>query len=109
MAARGAISPDELPAHIRALDGTRQDEPTQAEDTLNAVGFVDDALLAGITQAIRTQNGSAATHLPAEMAPAILALDWDTPLKPRTPLLEDGRSSSTTAPGSRRPPRAAGS
>lgn len=86
----GAISPGELPARIRALDGTRLGEPTQAEDTLNAVGFVDDALLAGIAQAIRAQNGSAATYLPAEMAPAILALDWDTSLKPRMLLLDDG-------------------
>lgn len=86
----GAISPDELPARIRALDGTRQGEPTQAEDTLNAVGFVDDALLSGIADAIRAHNGQSATYLPSEMAPAILALSWDAGVKPRALLLSNG-------------------
>lgn len=36
------------------------------------------------------QNGLSVTYTPPEMAPAILALEWDVGYKPRAVLLADG-------------------
>ena len=44
-----------------------------------------------IGAAIRGQNGLEARYAPADMAAAILALEWDTRLKVRALLLDNGR------------------
>ena len=47
-------------------------------------------MFGSIAAAIRAQNGLTVKYTPAEMAPAILALEWDVGLKPRAVLLADG-------------------
>lgn len=54
------------------------------------VGTIQRTVLADIANAIRAQNGSAETYTPLEMPAAILALTWDTGVKMRALLLDDG-------------------
>lgn len=84
------IAVSQLAARVRALDGTKQGTPAQLGDRLGGVGFIEGATLAGLADAIRAQNGSTVTYRPSEMAPAILALSWNTALKPRALLLSNG-------------------
>lgn len=54
-----------------------------------AVGTIQRSVLTNIANAIRVQNGGTDTHLPSEMAPAVLALVWDVGVKMRAILLAD--------------------
>lgn len=81
--------PSEMAAAVLALDGTKAGTPYQAPAT-SGTGVISDAVFDGIADAIRAQNGLTETYKPAEMAPAILALSWDTGVKIRALLLADG-------------------
>ncbi|MEE1372177.1 MAG: hypothetical protein U0J93_02205 [Parolsenella sp.] len=78
-----------MAAAVLALDGT-QEGATLSKTADSGGGIVDDAYFSAIADAIRTQNGLAVKYTPAEMAPAILALEWDVGYKPRAVLLDDG-------------------
>lgn len=81
--------PSEMAAAVLALDGTKAGTPYQAPAT-SGTGVISDAVFDGIADAIRAQNGLSETYKPAEMAPAILALSWDTGVIIRALLLADG-------------------
>lgn len=81
--------PSEMAAAVLALDGTKAGTPYQAPAT-SGTGVVSDTVFDGIADAIRAQNGLSETYKPTEMAPAILALSWDTGVKIRALLLADG-------------------
>ena len=85
----GTYLPSEMAAAVLALDGTQTGTPFQAPAT-SGTGVVSDSVFDGIADAIRAQNGSDETYKPSEMAPAILALSWDTGVKIRALLLSDG-------------------
>ena len=85
----GTYLPSEMAAAVLALDGTKAGTPYQAPAT-SGTGVISDAVFDGIADAIRAQNGLSETYKPAEMAPAILALSWDTGVKIRALLLADG-------------------
>ena len=55
-----------------------------------AEGVISSKVFDAIAAAIRSQSGLSTKYTPAEMAPAILALEWDVGLKPRAVLLADG-------------------
>ena len=74
---------------ILALDGTKEDVTLQMPE-IEGIGIISDAYFHDIADAIRAQNGRTETYKPAEMAPAILALTWDTGVKIRALLLSDG-------------------
>ena len=61
-----------------------------ADAEIEGIGIISDAYFHDIADAIRAQNGRTETYKPAEMAPAILALTWDTGVKIRALLLSDG-------------------
>lgn len=81
--------PSEMAEAVLALDGTKAGTPLQAAAT-TGTGVISDSVFDGIADAIRAQNGLTETYKPSEMAPAILALTWDTGLKMRAILLADG-------------------
>ena len=81
--------PSEMAAAVLALDGTQAGTPFQAV-AATGTGVVSDSVFDAIADAIRAQNGLAETYKPSEMAPAILALSWDTGVKIRALLLSDG-------------------
>lgn len=81
--------PSEMAAAVLALDGTQAGTPYQAV-AATGTGVVSDSVFDAIADAIRAQNGLAETYKPSEMAPAILALSWDTGVKIRALLLSDG-------------------
>lgn len=81
--------PSEMAAAVLALDGTKAGAPYQAPPT-SGTGVISDSVFDAIADAIRAQNGLAETYKPSEMAPAILALSWDTGVKIRALLLSDG-------------------
>lgn len=54
------------------------------------LGLIGNSVLTDIANAIRVQNGGTALYKHSEMAPAILALEWDVGYKPRAVLLADG-------------------
>jgi len=81
--------PGEMASAVLALDGTNAGE-TVTYDSQYDSGLVDSAVLASIADSIRSQNGSESTYTPAEMADAILALEWDLGVKLRALLLDDG-------------------
>lgn len=82
-------TPAEMASAVLALDGTSGGDPLQTAAPEGA-GLISTGALRAIADAIRAQNGLSDTYTPAEMAPAILALTWDTGLKMRALLLADG-------------------
>ncbi|ERI04009.1 hypothetical protein [Atopobium sp. oral taxon 810] len=82
--------PADMPAAIAALDGTNAGSPLTVGYTGTDTGVLGSGHFTRIGAAIRGQNGSATVYKPGDMAAAILALSWDTGLKPRTVLLSDG-------------------
>ncbi|WP_419049034.1 hypothetical protein [Enorma massiliensis] len=85
----GTYLPSEMAAAVLALDGTQAETPFQAV-AATGTGVISDSVFDAIADAIRAQNGLAETYKPSEMAPAILALSWDTGVKIRALLLSDG-------------------
>ena len=85
----GRLLPGEMAAAVAALDGSREGEAA-SYPAGEGRGLVSDTVFAAIADAIRDQNGLTRTYTPPEMAPAILALEWDVGLKPRAVLLEGG-------------------
>lgn len=81
------LLPGEMASAVAALDGTDAGDAA-SYPVEEGRGIVSDTVFSGIADAIRAQNGLTETYTPAEMAPAILALTWDTGLKPRAVLLE---------------------
>lgn len=79
----------EMAAAVLALDGTQEGD-VLSKTASEGGGIVDDAYFSAIADAIRAQNGLSVTYTPPEMAPAILALEWDVGYKPRAVLLADG-------------------
>lgn len=79
----------EMAAAVLALDGNQEGGPL-SKTAADGGGVVDDAYFSAIADAIRTQNGLDVKYTPPEMAPAILALEWDVGYKPRAVLLSDG-------------------
>ena len=82
--------PSQMAAAVAALDGTLEGEPGVEGCKELEAGVVSSKVFDAIGAAIRAQNGTDAKYLPGEMAAAILALEWDSGLKPRALLLEDG-------------------
>lgn len=82
--------PREMAAAVAALDGNDagnyQAQPYKELET----GVLPESVFSAIADAIRGQNGESAAYTPAQMAPAILALEWDVGLKIRALLLADG-------------------
>ncbi|MDN0056364.1 hypothetical protein [Collinsella ihumii] len=85
----GTYLPGEMAAAVAALDGTQAGAGTQLAAE-GGTGAISDAVFDAIAGAIRGQNGSEETYTPPEMAAAILALAWDTGVKMRALLLDDG-------------------
>ncbi|MCF2622303.1 leucine-rich repeat domain-containing protein [Collinsella tanakaei] len=85
----GTYLPSEMAAAVLALDGIQAGTPYQAV-AATGTGVISDSVFDAIADAIRAQNGLAETYKPSEMAPAILALSWDTGVKIRALLLSDG-------------------
>ena len=85
-----AYRPREMAPAVAALDGTKAGAPGVEAYKELATGVVSSKVLDAIGEAIRAQNSSATRYRPAEMAAAILALEWDSGLKVRALLLEGG-------------------
>lgn len=82
--------PREMAPAVAALDGTRAGTVgVEGYKELEA-GVVSSKVFDAIGAAIRAQNGSATRYKPAEMAAAILALEWGGGLKVRALLLSGG-------------------
>lgn len=82
--------PSQMAAAVLALNGEQEgDAGVEPYKTLTE-GVISSKVFDSIAAAIRSQNGLSATYTPAEMAPAILALEWDVGLKPCAVLLADG-------------------
>lgn len=81
-------NPDEMGAAVASLDGSGSDGAQLEAET--GSGLVARSALTAIADAIRAQNGLTETYTPLEMPAAILALTWDTGLKIRALLHEDG-------------------
>lgn len=75
----------------------------EREATDTGRGLLSPSILTSIADAIRGQNGESTKYKPSEMAPAILALEWDTGLKVRALLLEDGTLEFSYRDGGRSP------
>lgn len=82
--------PSQLAAAVAALDGTDAGGCVERPYMELAEGVVSSAVFDDVADAIRGQNGSSDQYAPEEMAAAILALTWDTGLKARALLLDDG-------------------
>ena len=82
--------PREMAAAVSALDGTDagdyQEQPYMALES----GVLPESVFSDIADAIRGQNGPSTLYQPGDMAAAILALEWDTGLKPRAVLTSLG-------------------
>ena len=86
-----SYKPREMAAAVSALDGTKAGEPGIEEYKGLETGVLSSKVFDAIGAAIRGQNGLEARYAPADMAAAILALEWDTGLKVRALLLDNGR------------------
>ena len=82
--------PSAMAAAVLALDGTQEGDAGVEEYKEPAEGVVSSKVFDAIAAAIRAQNGLTAKYTPAQMAPAILALEWDVGYKPRAVLVADG-------------------
>ncbi|WP_417118844.1 hypothetical protein [Olsenella phocaeensis] len=82
--------PRQMAAAVAALDGTDagnyQAQPYKALES----GILSERVFEGIADAIRGQNGESTLYRPEDMAPAILALEWDVGFKVRALLLTNG-------------------
>ena len=99
--------PSQMAAAVLALDGEQEGDAGVEPYKALAEGVISSKVFDAIAAAIRSQNGLSATYTPAEMAPAILALEWDVGLKPRAVLFADAtlefnylekRKSASSAP-----------
>ena len=81
--------PSQMAAAVLALDGNQEGEAGVEPYKALAEGVISSKVFDSIAAAIRSQNGLSTKYTPAEMAPAILALEWDVGLKPRAVLLAD--------------------
>jgi hypothetical protein len=82
--------PREMAAAVAALDGTDAGQyQAQPYMTLES-GVLPESVFSDIADAIRGQNGLTTLYQPGDMAAAILALEWDTGLKPRAVLTSLG-------------------
>lgn len=82
--------PRQMAAAVAALDGNDAGNyQAQAYKELES-GILPESVFSDIADAIRGQNGESTAYTPAQMAPAILALEWDVGLKIRALLLADG-------------------
>ena len=82
--------PSQMAAAVLALNGEQEGDAGVEPYKALTEGVVSSKVFDAIAAAIRAQNGLATKYTPAEMAPAILALEWDVGLKPRAVLLADG-------------------
>ena len=82
--------PREMAAAVAALDGTDAGGYVEQPYMELESGVLPESVLSDIADAIRGQNGEPTLYAPGDMAAAILALAWDTGLKPRALLLTDG-------------------
>lgn len=82
--------PREMATAVSALDGTDagdyQEQPYMALES----GVLPESVFSDIADAIRGQNRLSTLYQPGDMAAAILALEWDTGLKPRAVLTSLG-------------------
>ena len=69
--------PLEMSSRVLEMDGTREGAGLVAAPEAGT-GILSEIVFELLADAIRTQNGSAATYTPAEMPAAIRALTWDT-------------------------------
>lgn len=83
--------PREMAAAVSALDGTRAGDPGVEQYKELQTGVLSSKVFDAIGSAIRGQNGLETRYAPADMAAAILALEWDAGLKVRALLLDNGR------------------
>ena len=82
--------PSQMAAAVLALNGEQEGEAGVEPYKALVEGVISSKVFDSIAAAIRAQNGLTVKYTPAEMAPAILALEWDIGLKPRAVLLADG-------------------
>ncbi len=82
--------PSQMAAAVLALDGNQEGDPGVEPYKELSEGVVSSKVFDAIAAAIRAQNGLSVKYTPAEMAAAILALEWDVGLKPRAVWLADG-------------------
>lgn len=82
--------PREMAAAVAALDGTNAGNYVAQPYKALQSGIVSEHVFSDIADAIREQNGGSDAYTSAQMAPAILALSWDTGLKVRALLLTNG-------------------
>lgn len=75
---------------IAALDGTQSGTPHVEPYMQLERGMLSTTVFDDIDAAIRAHDGALTPYAPSEMAAAILALTWDTGLKARALLLDDG-------------------
>lgn len=67
--------PRQMAAAVAALDGNNAGNyQAQAYKQIES-GVLPESVFSGIADAIRGQNGESTTYAPAQMAPAILALE----------------------------------
>lgn len=86
-----SYKPREMAAAVSALDGTRAGDPGIEQYKELETGVLSSKVFDAIGSAIRGQNGLETRYAPADMAAAILALEWDAGLKVRVLLLDNGR------------------
>lgn len=86
-----SYKPREMAAAVSALDGTRAGDPGIEQYKELETGVLSSKVFDAIGSAIRGQNGLETRYAPADMAAAILALEWDAGLKVRALLLDNGR------------------
>lgn len=84
------MTPAELGPAVAALDSSADVPGQQRACPVDGEGMVSEACLMSVADALRAQTGFGLSYLPREMAPAILALRWDSGLKLRALLLDDG-------------------
>ncbi len=82
--------PSQMAAAVMALNGEQEGDPGVEPYKELAEGVISSKVFDSIATAIRAQNGLSVKYTPPEMAPAILALEWDVGLKPRAVWLADG-------------------
>lgn len=86
-----SYKPREMAAAVSSLDGSKAGAPGIEEYKELETGVLSSKVFDAIGAAIRGQNGFETRYAPADMAAAILALEWDAGLKVRALLLDNGR------------------
>ena len=82
--------PSQMAPAVAALDGTDAGDYQEQPYMQLESGVLSSAVFDDIADAIRGQNGTSDQYAPGEMAAAILALSWDSGLKVRAILTDDG-------------------